>query len=460
MKIAYFDCIAGASGDMMLGALVDAGLSPDVLRERLAALHLADFELRVTRVAKHAFAATKVDVLVRDDAPERHLGEIERIVQESDLAPDIKARACAIFRRIGTAEAAIHNASVEHVHLHELGGVDTIVDVVGALVGLDALGIERVVVSPVPLGRGFVHGAHGQIPLPAPATVALLKGVPVVGSPLQMETVTPTGAALLSSLAAEFGPIPAMTLEAVGYGAGSKDLPIPNVLRVLIGTVDGRRQTGDGRQQTVDGGHGHSHPHAHEHDHAHSHSHTHEHPHAPHSTHYELPTSDSRLLITDYHLPTPDSRLLTTDYRLPTTDYRLLETNLDDLNPEFYGYIMDKLFAAGALDVFFTPIQMKKNRPGTLLSVLCEPEQAESLRGLLFAETSTLGIREHTVARYALPRRSETVETRFGPVRVKIAELGDGRTKSAPEYEDCRRLAEQHGVPLREVYAAALCEKT
>ncbi|MBN1247354.1 MAG: LarC family nickel insertion protein, partial [Anaerolineae bacterium] len=235
MKTAYFDCIAGASGDMILGALVDAGLPLSELKARLDALHLPDFDLQARRVTKNAFSATKVDVIVADDVPERHLGDIIKVVADSDLDTEIKTKAIAIFRKIGEAEAGIHGTSLEEVHLHELGGVDTIVDVVGALVGLQALGIERVVVSPVPLGRGFIRGAHGRIPLPAPATVALLKGVPVVGSPMNVETVTPTGAALMASLGDDFGPIPEMALAQVGYGAGNRDMAIPNVLRLLIG---------------------------------------------------------------------------------------------------------------------------------------------------------------------------------------------------------------------------------
>ncbi len=407
MKIAYFDCIAGASGDMILGALIDAGLEADLLRERLDALHLPGFALEVRRVQKLGFGATHVRVRVEDDVPARHLAEIERLVAESDVAPELRERARAIFRRIGEAEAGIHGTEVEHVHLHELGGVDTIVDVVGALVGLDALGIAEVHASPLPLGRGFVRGAHGQIPLPAPATVALLKGVPVVGSPVEMETVTPTGAALLSSLAASFGPIPAMTLEAVGYGAGSRDLPIPNVLRLLVGERDARAP----RKA------------AHEHHHP-TEDHPHEHPHAG-----EHAPGATRMIV--------------------------LETNVDDMNPEFYGYLMDRLFAAGALDVFYAPIQMKKNRPATLLRALCAPEHAEALRAILFAETTTLGVRAHPVERHCLPRTLEQVETEYGTVRVKVAQLPGGAKKAAPEYEDCRRLAEEKGVPLREVYRAA-----
>jgi hypothetical protein len=288
----------------------------------------------------------------------------------------------SIFRRLGEVEASIHGTTPDQVHLHELGGVDTIVDVVGALAGLDALGVEAVYASPLPLGRGFVRGAHGQIPLPAPATLALLKGAPVVGSDLDVELVTPTGAALLSSLAVAFGPIPAMTLTAVGYGAGGRDLSIPNVLRLLLGDQ-----------------------------------------------------------------AAPNTAI--------TETLAVLETNIDDLNPEIYDYVMARLFKAGALDVFLSPIQMKKNRPATLLRVLCRPGDADTLTAILFTETSTLGVRRQMVTRHCLARSSHTVETPYGPVRIKIATWGEGQAKAAPEYDDCRRLAESSGVPLREVYRAA-----
>jgi uncharacterized protein (TIGR00299 family) protein len=366
---------------MILGALLDAGLPESALREQLALLRLADFDLRIRRVEKNGFSAIKVDVLVKDDAPARHLPEIEAIVWESDLPATIKERAIAIFRRLGEVEAGIHGTTLDQVHLHELGGIDTIVDVVGTLAGLAALGVERVVVSPLPLGRGFVRGAHGPIPLPAPATVALLKGAPVVGSNLEMELVTPTGAALFSSLAAEFGPIPAMILEATGYGAGGRDLPIPNVLRLFLGWAS--------------------------------------------ASHLQIET------------------------------LALLETNIDDQNPEIYDYVMTRLFEAGALDVFLAPIQMKKNRPATLLRVLCRPEQADVLMAILFAETSSLGVRQQSILRHCLARSSQTVETPYGPVRVKVAFWGEGQVKAAPEYEDCRHLAEASGVPLREIYRAA-----
>jgi len=382
VKLAYFDCIAGASGDMILAALLDVGLPEATLRDRLAALKLDGFYLDIRRVVKNGLAATKVDVIIAEDKPERYLAEIEALVEKSDLPQGIIAQAKAIFRRLAEVEAAIHGTPVEQVHLHELGGIDTIVDVVGVLSALDALGITEIYSSPLPLGRGFVRSAHGQLPLPAPATVALLKGIPVVGSEIDRELVTPTGAALLSSLAKGFGPLPAMTLLGAGYGAGSHDLPIPNVVRVMIG------------EKALPG-----------------------------------------------H---PEGDVVA-----------LLETNIDDLNPEIYDYVMSRLFAAGALDVFLTPIQMKKNRPATLLRVICRPQDSTRLTGILFAETSTLGVREQLVTRSCLPRSSQQVNTPYGPVRIKVAHLPTGETRAAPEYEDCRRLAEAHGVPLQEVYRAA-----
>lgn len=383
MKIAYFDCLAGASGDMILGALIDAGLPEEVLRQMLANLNLTVFDLTIHQVFKQGFRATKVDVNLDDDNPERYLPEIEAIIKSSDLPESIVNRSIDIFNRIGTVEAHIHGISLDQVYLHELGGLDTIVDVVGTLVGLDALGVHRVYASPLPLARGFTHGAHGSIPLPAPATLALLAGVPVVGSDLDIELVTPTGAALLTSLAESFGPLPAMVLETTGYGAGTKDLPIPNLIRLLLGTQK----------------------------------------------------SDTHSL---------------------TETLVMLETNIDDLNPEVYDYVVARLFEANALDVTLSPIQMKKNRPGTQLSVLCKPHHAEQLTVILFSETSTLGVRKQLLERHSLPRSVHTIETPYGPVRVKVASLGNQATKISPEYEDCQRLASAKNVPLTEVYNAAL----
>jgi len=382
VKIAYFDCIVGASGDMILGALVDAGLPEDTLIRLPDRLHMPELKLRVQRVVKGSINATKVDVLVGADVPERRLAEIEAILDGSELQAHIQTKARGIFRRLAEVEAGIHGMPVEQVHLHELGGVDTVADVVGALVGLDALGIERVYVSPLPLGRGMIESAHGALPQPAPATLALLQGVPVMGSDLPYELVTPTGAAILTAIASGFGPIPPMTLSAVGYGAGGYDLPIPNVLRLLVG------EQASAGAETVE------------------------------------------TLV-------------------------LLETNIDDSNPEIYDYVVERLLAAGALDVFLAPIQMKKNRPATMLSVLCHPAEADALTAILYAETSTLGVRRLMLERRCVERSIETVQTSYGPLRVKVARLSTGQVKAAPEYEDCRRAAEVSKAPLREVYRAA-----
>lgn len=385
MRIAYFDLYAGASGDMILAALLDAGVPLDALREGLAALGLAGFRLEARRVQKHALGATLADVIVEDTATERHLTDIEALISAALLPPDVAQNALAIFRRLGEVEAHIHGQPVEQVHLHEVGGLDTIVDVVGALLALRHLGVEAVYVSPFPVAQGTVQAAHGALPLPAPATLALLRGAPVRGVDIRSELVTPTGAAILTGLAAGYGPCPAMTLHAVGYGAGRRDLPFPNLLRVWIG-------------ETAQSG--------------------------------AAPWRTDTLTV--------------------------LETNLDDSSPELLGHVMAKLLEAGALDVYFTSIQMKKNRPGTMLAVLCDPPRAAALAQLLFAETSTLGVRRREMEVWRLKRGFVTVETAYGPVRVKVAQLGGGEVKAAPEFDDCRAAAERAGAPLREVYQAAL----
>lgn len=379
MKALYFDLIGGASGDMILGAMVDAGLSIDKLKELLSGLNLKEFDIQAKIVDKNGFTATKVDVLVTEQPPERHLKEIKDIIQKSSLPPAVQNRALQIFERIAKTEATIHNKSIDQVHLHELGGTDTIIDITGTLLALDHLEISKIYASPVPLGKGFIKGAHGQIPLPSPATISLLKGIPIYGRDIDAELVTPTGAALLAELVDDFGPAPPMVLETVGYGAGGRDLPIPNLLRVFIG---------------------------------------------------EISSSDSATLD---HLA-------------------VLETNLDDLNPEIYPYVIESLFAAGALDVTLTPIQMKKNRPGTQIQVLCEPSMMDSMRSILFRETTTLGIKQILVDRYSLPRTIQEVETPYGKIRVKIAEISPNIKKISPEFEDCRRAAQEHGIPITDIY--------
>lgn len=381
MRIAYFDCIGGASGDMILGALLDAGLPFEALQEVVRALDAPGCSIEAHSVTRGGLAATQADVIVSDEATGRTWPELERLLFTSRLDPPIIEASHRILQRIAQVEARLHRVSLDQVHLHELGGLDTLVDVAGAVAGLHAWNIEAVIVSALPMGHGQTRSAHGVLPLPAPATLELVKGAPVRGVDVEAELVTPTGAAILCTLARDYGTMPAMTLQAVGYGAGRKDLPFPNVLRLVIG-------------QTA--------PSA--------------------SDNYETLT--------------------------------LLETNIDDMNPQVYDHVMSRLFAAGALDVYLTPILMKKNRPGTLLAVLCHPQDASALTDLVFTETTTLGVRQQSVLRRYLARRIVSVSTRFGPVRVKVAQIND-MIRAAPEYDDCHRLALEKGVTWWEVYAAA-----
>lgn len=384
--LAYFDIFVGISGDMTLGALADAGLPIDVLHETIDALGLAgEVEVMANQVRKGALAGVKVDVVRRneDEPRHRHLNDILALIDAASLPAAVQEQASAVFQRLGEAEAKVHGVSVDEVPFHEVGALDAIVDIVGVVAGLQELGITRVVVSPVPLSRGFVDTAHGEIPVPGPATMELLVGVPVRGLDLNVETVTPTGAALISTLADEFGPVPAMALEHVGYGAGTFDLPLPNMLRVMLGEPAGS------------------------------------------------PTDLQRDML------------------------RILSTNVDDMPGEWFGPLFDQLLAAGALDVWFTPIQMKKNRPAVMISVLAEPAAVPALRLILLRETTTLGVREETVTRWCVSRELRTVQTSWGDVRVKVARLPDGSEKASPEFEDCRRLAREHNVPLRIVTQSA-----
>jgi hypothetical protein len=383
MKIGYLDCPSGISGDMFLGALVDCGVPLDAIRESLAHLPIQGFEITSLVVNKAGLTATQVEVHVDDQVTERRLAEIVTIVSDSALPENIKGKAVDIFRRIGGIEAKIHGVEVETVHLHELGGLDTIVDVVGVLLGLDRLGIERLIASPLPLGSGTIQSAHGTLPLPAPATLALLEGVPVYGSDYKKELVTPTGAALVTSLAHGFGNLPAMRLEKTGYGAGKRDLPTPNVLRLLIG---------EGMEQIS-----------------------------------PVFPFQAEILV-------------------------CLECNIDNMNPEIYPYLSERLFTAGALDVSFIPIYMKKNRPGTLVKALCAEQVSEDLMEIILSESTTLGIRKSTVERYSVERRIKEVTTPYGMARVKFSNKGKGGWDYSPEYEDCRRLALQHSLPIKKIY--------
>ncbi|NOZ27839.1 MAG: nickel pincer cofactor biosynthesis protein LarC [Chloroflexi bacterium] len=386
MRIAYFDVFVGASGDMILGALVDAGLPLAFLQDVVERLHLPEpVHIEARPATHHSLRGTQVVVRTAESHHHRGLSDIAGILEAADLDPAIRERALAVFQRLAEAESRAHGTPVEEVHFHEVGALDAIADIVGSVAGLHALGVKQVVCSPLPLSHGLGRGSHGPLPLPAPGTLALLEGVPVRGVDIEGETLTPTGAALLTTLADAFGPCPDMQLERVAYGAGQKTFPeAPNLLRLMLGEAETRP-----------------------------------------------------VAFQAEHL-------------------RELEANLDDMNPEWFGPLIQTLLEEGALDVWLTPIQMKKGRPGTLLSVLARPEDASRLRARIFAETTTLGIREAVVERWPLPRRMEVVQTPFGEIRVKLAEFASGRWKASPEHDDCLRAARKAGVPVREVYQAAL----
>ncbi|MBA4422145.1 MAG: TIGR00299 family protein [Syntrophus sp. (in: bacteria)] len=383
MKIAYFDCFAGISGDMTLGALIGAGADPERLRDQLAGLGVDGYTFEVGRKIVGYIEATDVRVILDEVHPHhRRLKEILEILCAAPLSDPVKQTAERIFRRLAEAEGRVHGRPPEEVHFHEVGAVDAIIDIVGTAVGLEMLGWPKVVAGPMPTFHGYAKGAHGVFPLPAPATAEILCGVPWRKLDIEGELVTPTGAAIIREIAAGFGPLPAMTVERIGYGAGKNDFGIPNVLRVMVGEE-----------------------------------------HAP--------------------LPTPQS-------------VSVIETNIDDLNPQFYETAMERLFAAGALDVFLSPIQMKKNRPGTLLSVICDPFQAESMAAIVLDETSTLGVRISQWERVCLERRWEEVVTEFGAVRIKIGERDGKAVTASPEYEDCKKAAIKHKVAVRHVYESAV----
>ncbi|HTZ98626.1 MAG TPA: nickel pincer cofactor biosynthesis protein LarC [Terriglobales bacterium] len=437
MRIAYLDCFSGISGDMFLGALLDAGVSPQLLEETVAALNIGA-RLEVSRVERSGISALKVDVyshgekdLPREeywkqrserheqkhqpahgshdhrhapvellehnygaspshddenhDHPGRHLSEIREIILKSPIADPAKANAIAIFEALGAAEAKIHSTDIESVHFHEVGAVDAMVDIVCAAVGAHALNVDEIICSPLNVGGGTVTCAHGTLPVPAPATLELLKDAPIYSSGIQAELVTPTGAAIVKTLARRFSAFPQMTVEHTGYGAGTRDFPgHANVARLTIG--ESATASGKVAAETI----------------------------------------------------------------------TVIEANLDDLNPQVFGYVMDRLLEAGALDAFAMPVQMKKNRPGLLLTVLCHPQDAPQLSQIIFAETTTLGVRQREEHRQTLARKWVTVSTQWGDVRMKIASMNGTITNYAPEYEDCRRIAADCRVPLKTVMQEAM----
>jgi len=373
---------------MFLAACLDAGLDRDSLLSELASLALGPYEFKADRVRRSGLAGTHVQISAPGAQPHRHLGPVEKIIESSGLPDRVKERSRSIFRRLGEAEARLHDQPIEKVHFHEVGAVDAILDIVGACLALELLGVEDLSASPLNLGFGRVNAAHGSLPVPAPATAELLRGIPVYSSGVEAELVTPTGAAIISTLASEFGPLPPMKIECIGYGAGARELPgHPNLLRLIIG------------QRTAN----------------------------------------------------PESRTLGPDAEI----IAVIETAVDDMSPELYGYLAERALAAGALDISCAAIGMKKNRPGLEIRLLARPEQAEALADLVFAETTTLGLRVSTAERRVLERELVSVETPYGEVRVKIGRRNGQVVNVAPEFEDCRRAALERSVPLKDVMEAA-----
>jgi uncharacterized protein (TIGR00299 family) protein len=385
MKLAYFDCPSGASGDMILGALVDAGVPFEALTRELAGLGVDGYRLERHEVIKAGFRATKVDVAVgRHEGGHRGLREILDILERSRLVPAVRDMASRVFRRLAEAEARVHGTTPERVHFHDVGAVDAIVDVTGACIGLHLLGVDAVHVGALPVGGGFVEGPHGRMPVPGPATAELLKEFPTVDTGVRRELVTPTGAAILTTLAAGAGAMPAMRITAVGYGAGTMELETPNVLRLFVGEA----AVGPGGAETI----------------------------------------------------------------------VQVETTIDDMSPQLYEPLLERLLEAGALDVWLTPVIMKRSRPGVVLTVLCEPGRVADLSRLLFAESSTIGVRWTAYQRSRLEREMVRVDTTHGPVTFKVSRLEGRVVTVTPEFEEVRRIARERGLPVREVLEQARVE--
>ncbi len=383
MKIAYFDCPSGISGDMTLGALVDAGVDLSAIQAGIDSLGLAPVKLVAEEVKRHGFRGLKVHVQHEPEHAHRHLHHItDKIDASTVLTPPQKDLAKRIFTRLGEAEAKVHGSTLRKVHFHEVGAVDSIADIVGSAIGLSLLGVDRIVCSPIPTGTGFIQIEHGRVSLPAPATTELLRNIPLAPSVCTCELTTPTGAAIVATVCDEFGPLPAMKMQTIGLGAGDRDMPEQaNLLRLILGEAEPA---------------------------------------------------------------------------LASDQVWVMETNLDDISGEIIGHATTKLLEAGALDVYTTSIQMKKNRPGVLLSVLCGPQLMAKMEKIIFRETGTLGIRRWPASRHKLERRPHSVTTTWGVIEGKLAVLTDGSLSFSPEFESCRQTSAQHGVPLKEVYDAAL----
>jgi len=387
MKIAYFDCFSGISGDMTVGALLDAGLEIETLEKELKKLGLSGYQLEVNKVVKKGISATKFKVKIKEEGVERRFKDILAILEESKLDEEIKKEIKRIFFNIVQAESKIHRKEIDKIHFHEIGGLDSIIDITAAVIGIKTLGIEEIHSSALPVGKGFVKCAHGVIPVPAPATLELLKNIPTYSGGIESEMITPTGAGIISTLAKSFGGRPLMKIERIGYGAGEKEFTIPNLLRVSIGEK----------------------------------------------------------ILKDENLK--DGYV--------SDEAVLIETNIDDINPEFYDYIMEQLFSQGALDVFLTPIQMKKNRPAHMLSIIAYEQKIKEILEVLFSESTTLGVRIKEVKKLRLYQQDIIAKTKYGNIRVKAGTSREIIKNVTPEYEDCQKIAREHQIPLKDVYEEA-----
>lgn len=374
-KIAYFDCCSGISGDMVLGALIDCGLDIKVLRKELAKLPVKDYSISASKDERHHITGINFCVRFKDSHLHRNFKEIKTLISRSSLSQRAKGLSISIFETLAKAEAKVHGCKADDVHFHEVGAVDSIIDIVGTAIAIEYLGIEKVYASSLPLGSGWVNASHGKMPVPAPATLEILKDVPIAKSIVASELTTPTGAAIIKTLAEDFGSMPHMRIEKTGYGIGDKSFEeIPNILRVVIGKGE---------------------------------------------------ACPERLIV--------------------------LETNIDDMNPQIYDYLMSRLFKKGALEVFLIPIQMKKGRPAILLKALCNKNKKDMLMNVIFEETTTIGIRSYEVDRRCLERNIKEISTPYGKVKVKVSEKGGRLINIQPEYEDCKKIAEKKNIPLKEV---------
>ncbi|HVE59570.1 MAG TPA: nickel pincer cofactor biosynthesis protein LarC [Pyrinomonadaceae bacterium] len=382
MKTLYFDCFAGASGNMILGALVALGVDEKELIEQIKLLNITDFEIEFTIKDKSGISAIHANVKVPHEHAHRHLSTIEKIINDSLLKDSIKTRAVAIFRKLSEAEAKIHGIDVQKVHFHEVGAMDAIIDVVGACIGFEMLEIEKFVCSRIHVGSGFAKMAHGKFPVPPPAVAELLQNAPIYSTEIVGELITPTGAAIIATVCDEFGNLPEITVEKTAYGAGTRDYKdFPNALRLILGEVQNSK------------------------------------------------------------------------FKIQNSKLLQIETNLDDVSPEILGFVMEKAFELGAMDCWFTPIQMKKNRPATLVSILCNPSEKEKFINLLITETPTLGVRVREIERICLEREFSKVETKFGEIAVKIARFGEKIVNIKPEFDVLKEIARRENLPLREVEA-------